>query len=63
MAPSVSARSVMLPNCSTVDNCPGTTTVAVVVWPCASGKSPMLPADTWAFCAEMAAFTSAGVRP
>jgi hypothetical protein len=26
------------------------------------GKSPMLPAETWAFCATMAALTSAGVR-
>ena len=63
VAPPVCARSVMLPNCSTVDSWPGTITVAVVAWSGASGRSPMLPADTCAFCAAMAALTSAGVRP
>ena len=59
----MSARSVMSPNCSTVDSCPGTITVASVACLLASGKAPMLPADTCAFCAAMAAFTSLGVRP
>jgi hypothetical protein len=61
--PSVLARSTMLPNCSTaLVSWPGTTTVAEMAWPCVIGRSPMLPADTCAFCARMAALTSAGDR-
>ncbi|MNH23505.1 hypothetical protein D3C79_834030 [compost metagenome] len=36
--------------------------VAVISWVVRVGRSPMLPADTWAFCATMAVLTSAGVR-
>ncbi|MNP42088.1 hypothetical protein D3C76_1358260 [compost metagenome] len=36
--------------------------VAVISWVERLGKSPMLPAETWAFWVTMAALTSAGVR-
>ena len=41
---------------------PVTTTVAAMPWPATLGRSPMVPEDTWAFCARMAALTSAGDR-
>ncbi|MNT95484.1 hypothetical protein D3C72_2373730 [compost metagenome] len=34
----------------------------MISWVVRVGKSPMLPAETWAFCATIAALTSAGVR-
>jgi hypothetical protein len=52
----------MLPNCSVEVSWPRTTTVAAMPWPLMLGRSPMLPDDTCAFCARMAAFTSAGDR-
>jgi hypothetical protein len=39
-----------------------TTTVAAMVWPAMLGSSPMVPEDTWAFWARMAAVTSAAAR-
>ena len=60
MEPSGLARSTMAPNCSGVDSWPGTTTVAVMVWPATSGWLPMAPADTCAFCAWMALAMSDG---
>ncbi len=48
----------MLPNCATLPNWPLTTTVAAMPWPVMLGKSPIAPADTCAFWALMAAFTS-----
>ena len=55
-------RSTMAPNCCTLVSWPGTTTVALISWPCTIGRSPMVPEDTCAFCARMALLTSVGVR-
>ncbi|MNL60457.1 hypothetical protein D3C87_1842700 [compost metagenome] len=51
-----------MPNCSTLDNWPLTTTVAAMPWPATLGRSPMVPLATWAFCARMAAVISAEER-
>ena len=53
------ARSTRLPNCSGDVSCPLTTTVAETPCPGVFGRSPIAPAETCAFCARMAAFTSA----
>ena len=63
VAPSVLARSTMLPNCSIDVSWPVTTTVAAMPWPLMLGRSPMVPDDTCAFCARIAALTSAGESP
>ncbi len=60
--PSVLARSTMLPNCSTLESWPLTTTVAAIAWPVMLGRSPMVPEATCAFCARMAALMSADDR-
>lgn len=52
------ARSTTLPNSSTLVSWPLTTTVAKIVWPGRLGRSPIVPDETWAFCARIAAFTS-----
>ncbi len=62
VAPPGSARSTMLPNCSTELSWPLTTTVAEMPWPATLGSAPISPADTCAFCARIAAFTSAALR-
>ena len=56
--PSVLARSTMLPNCSTEVSWPATTTVALIGWPATIGRSPIVPDETCAFCARIAALTS-----
>ena len=60
--PSGRARSTMLPNCSTLASCPLTTTVAAMLCPATFGKAPISPAETCAFCARIAATTSAVLR-
>jgi hypothetical protein len=57
--PSALARSTMAPNWSTDCSCPRTTTVANRPCPGTLGRSPMVPEATCAFCAAMAALTSA----
>ncbi len=52
----------MLPNCSTVESWPLTTTVAKMPCPGRLGSSPMVPEDTCAFCARIAALTSVAER-
>ena len=60
--PSALARNITLPNCSTVDSWPLTTTVAAMPCPATLGKLPISPAETCTFCARMAAVTSAAER-
>ena len=60
--PSALARSTMSPNSLVELICPGTTTVAEMLWPLRLGNSPRLPADTCAFCAWIALATSAADR-
>ena len=55
----MSLRSKMLPNSSAVFICPSALMVAVICCPWLLGKSPNAPTDNCAFCAEMAAVTSA----
>ena len=62
VAPSVVARSTMLPNCSTELSWPLTTTVAAIACPATLGRAPISPPETCAFCARMAAPTSAMLR-
>ena len=53
------ARNTTLPNCSTDDSWPLTTTVAAMPCPATLGRSPMVPEAICAFCARMAFVTSA----
>jgi len=57
--PSAFARSTMSPNCAVEFSWPLTTTVAKIAWPGTLGKSPIVPEETCAFCAEIAADTLA----
>ena len=52
----------MLPNCATDSSWPFTTTVAKIVWPGMFGRSPIVPDETCAFCAWIAAATFAVER-
>ena len=56
--PSVLARRTMSPNCSTVVSWPATTTVALIGWLPAIGRSPIVPDETCAFCERIALLTS-----
>ena len=61
--PSGLARSTMSPKASMEASWPSTSTVAEISCVLTWGRSPITPDATWAFCAEIAEFTSAGDSP